>query len=92
MDSPREGFIANIPVEFIRNARKYDRKPDIAHGQAHFWYDGKGSVQGVTELPEVVRTEDEWLSEIQNEKRSSALLKMLGLFCIDGKPRCQGVG
>ena len=73
LDPPRGGFIAGIPVEFIRNARKYDPKPDIAHGQALFWYDGKGSVQGVTELTEGVHTEDEWLSKIQNEMRSSAL-------------------
>jgi DNA replication protein DnaC len=74
LEPPRGGFIADIPVEFIRRGRKYNPKPDIAHGQAIFWHYGKGSVQGITELTECVRTEeDPWLLQVQNEMRRGDL-------------------
>ena len=69
----REGFLADIPVDFRRNARIYDPKPDIAHGQAFFWHESQGSVQGITELTECVRTEEAWLLQIQKEMRVGAL-------------------
>ena len=62
--------MAAIPVEFIRNACKYDAKLDVAHGQAILWSTGKGCVQGMTELTECVRTEDPWLLQVQNEMRA----------------------
>ena len=43
LEPPRGGFLAGIPVEFIRNARRYEPTPDIAHGQAIFWHEGKSS-------------------------------------------------
>ena len=73
LDPPKGGFLANIPVDFMRNARKYDPKPDVAYGQALFWHEGRGSVQGITELTECVRTEDAWLLQIQKEMRAGAL-------------------
>jgi hypothetical protein len=61
-------------VEFIRRGRKYNPKPDIAHGQAIFWHYGEGSVQGITELTECVRTEeDPWLLQVQDEMRRGDL-------------------
>ena len=62
LDPPHGGSLADIPVEFIRKACQFDAKADVANGQALFW--GKaheGSLQGVTELTECVRTEDPWL-------------------------------
>ena len=73
IDPPSGGFIASIPVEFIRKARQYDPKPDIAHGQSIFWHSGEGCVQGMTELTECVRTEDEWLYSVQEEMRHGNL-------------------
>ena len=58
------GFLAGVPVEFIRNACKYEPKPDVKHGQAMCWHEGKGRVHGVTELTECVRIEDAWSSLI----------------------------
>ena len=48
---------------------KFDPEPDIAHGQAIFWHEGEGCVQGVTELVECVRTDDPWLLEVQQQMR-----------------------
>ena len=73
LDPPMGGYLAAIPVEFIRKACKYDPKPDVAHGQAIFWGEGKGCVQGMTELTECVRTEDPWLLQVQNEMRAGAM-------------------
>ena len=73
LDPPKGGFLADIPTEYILKGRKYDPKPDIAHGQAIFWGAGTGSVQGITELTECVRTEDTWLLQVQEEMRAGAL-------------------
>ncbi len=43
------------------------------HGQAIFWHEGEGTIQGVTELDECIRTEDPWLYEVQEEMRAGAL-------------------
>ena len=32
--NPKGRFLADIPVEYIRRARMYHPKPDVAHGQA----------------------------------------------------------
>ena len=37
LDPPRGGFLANIPVNYIRRARKYDPRPDAAHGEQISW-------------------------------------------------------
>jgi len=73
LDPPKGGFLADIPTEFMKKARVYDARPDVAHGQAIFWGSGEGTVQGVTELTECVRTEDAWLLQVQNEMRAGAL-------------------
>ena len=73
IDPPGGGFLGAIPVEFIRRARQYDPKPDVAHGQSIFWHSGEGCVQGMTELTECVRTEDEWLYAVQQEMRHGRL-------------------
>ena len=49
---PDGGYLGDIPTEFIRNARKYDPSPSIAHGQAILWGGGAYGVQGITELVE----------------------------------------
>jgi hypothetical protein len=87
IEPPGGGFLAAIPVEFMRRARQYDPKPDIAHGQAIFWRHGEGSVQGITELTECVRTEDAWLYAVQQEMlcgihREPRMLPNTGLFLL----------
>lgn len=61
LDPPSGGFLASIPVDFIKKARKYDAAATVAHGQSVFWHQGPGCVQGVTELDECIRCKDEWL-------------------------------
>ena len=73
LDPPKGGFIADIPTEYLRRAKRYDPKPDAAHGQSVFWHRSKGCVRGMTELTECVRTEDPWLLEVQNEMRHGCL-------------------
>ena len=99
LDPPGGGFLGSIPVEFMRKAMKYDAKPDIAHGQAIFWHEGEGSIQGVTELTECVRTEDPWLYEVQQQMRSGKLSQDSSCFLhgykttvpgswVNGAPEC----
>ena len=58
---PDRGFVGDIPVEYIRNARTYSPKPSIAHGQSLLWSDdAETGIQGVTELKECERTKDIW--------------------------------
>jgi hypothetical protein len=75
LDPPSGGSLGSIPGEYLRRGRQFDPKPDIAHGQAILWGSGKGSVQGMTELTDCVRTEDEWLLQVQNEMREGELSK-----------------
>ena len=63
LDPPSGGFLASIPTDFIKGARRYQPAPDMAHGQAILWSSEVGAVQGVTELTECIRTEDAWLYE-----------------------------
>ena len=65
LDPPKGGFLSAIPVDFIVRGRNFSPKPDVSHGQSILWGHGPGSVQGVTELTECVRTEDDWLLEVQ---------------------------
>ena len=99
LDPPSGGFLGAIPAEFLRRGRKYDPKPDIAHGQAIFWGSGEGCVQGLTELTECVRTEDPWLLQVQLEMRDGALSQDSWDFlhgqetsvpgsCVNGKLAC----
>ena len=73
LDPPDGGFLGGIPVEFIKRARQYQASASVAHGQSLFWGRERGCVQGMTELTECVRTDDEWLFQVQNEVRSGAL-------------------
>ena len=73
LDPPSGGFLASIPVDFMKKARKYEVGPTVAHGQSVFWHQGPGCVQGVTELDESIRCEDEWLREVQDELRNGRL-------------------
>ena len=70
---PSGGVLAAVPVEFLRRARQYAAAPTVAHGQSIFWSRGPGCVQGLTELTECVRTDDEWLFQVQSEIRVGAL-------------------
>jgi hypothetical protein len=73
LDPPSGGSLGSIPGEYLRRGRQFDPKPDIAHGQSILWGSGEGSVQGMTELTECVRTEDEWLLQVQSEMREGRL-------------------
>ena len=97
---PDVGLLGDIPVECIRNARKYSPAPSIAHGQNLLWSnDEETGVQGVTELTECERTKDEWLRSVQHEFRIGHLTQethaflhgkptMRPGFFLDDKPQC----
>ncbi len=72
-------------VDFIRKARQFGPFPSVAHGQAIFWGQQAGCVQGVTELTECVRTEDAWLLEVQLEMRAGNLSENNSHF-LHGRP------
>ena len=52
LDPPEGGCLADIPVEYIRRARKYTPAPTVSHGQALFWGGPDRGMQGVMELVE----------------------------------------
>ena len=49
---PDGGFLGNIPVEFIRAARRHLPAATVAHGQSFLWAGAEHGAQGVTELEE----------------------------------------
>ena len=92
-------YLADIPTEYIRAARKFEPAPTIAHGQALLWArDGHG-LAGMTELHECERCDDEWLKEVQAEIRTGQLSEnnhaflhgkatvVPGSWC-NGRPTC----
>ena len=70
---PDGGFLAAIPTEFIQKARKYLPSPTIAHGQALVWAGKDGGMQGITELVQCERCDDDWLRAVQHEIRTGSL-------------------
>ena len=73
LDPPDGGFLASIPCEYLRNGRKFEKAPTIAHGQSLFWGGSDMGIQGVTELVECERTDDVWLRSLQEEFRQGKL-------------------
>ena len=73
LEPPEGGFLAQVPTEYIANARKFHPLPTTAHGQALLWGGKEMGVQGVTELVEVERVKDLWVQEIQAEFRNGHL-------------------
>ena len=74
---PSGGYLANIPMEFIANARKYIPNVTISHGQSLLWGGVKNTewaFHGITELEESERCrKDPWLQEVQLELREGRL-------------------
>ncbi len=74
---PSGGYLANIPAEFIANARKYNPNVTISHGQSLLWggpENKEWAFHGITELEESERCrEDPWLQEVQLELREGRL-------------------
>ena len=95
LDPPDNGSrssLADIPVEFIRRARKYAPAPTVSHGQSLFWAGAKCGMQGVMELVERERCKDErgqgedpWLLELQDQFRNGCLSEDNWKF-LHGKP------
>ena len=59
---PSGGFLGNIPAEFIANARKYNPKITISHGQSLLWggpQNKEWALHGVTELEESERCRED---------------------------------
>ena len=96
LPQPDGGIIGDIPVEYIRNARKCVPTPSIAHGQSLLWSDDiEAGIQGVAELQECERSKDVWLRSVQESFRCGRLTEethallhgkpsMLPGRCIDG--------
>ena len=74
---PSGGYLANIPMEFIANARKYIPNVTISHGQSLLWggvENTEWALHGITELEESERCrKDPWLQEVQLELREGRL-------------------
>ena len=85
LSPPKGGCLANLPIDFIKRARKYDAKPDSTHGEQLFWGSRDHAVQGVTELTVSMRTEDPWLYEVQEEMRNGCLSETNWNF-LHGRP------
>ena len=73
LDPPDGGFLADIPTQYLQRARRYQPAPTISHGQSLFWGGPLTGIQGVTELHECERTQDQWLQEVQEEFRKGAV-------------------
>ena len=65
--------IIRLLTEYIQKARKYSPAPTIAHGQSLLWGGPAEGLQGVTELVQCERCDDEWLQEVQKEMRQGSL-------------------
>ena len=73
LDPPSGTPIASIPAELVREARQYAPAPDVLEGHTLFWgkaLDDQNCVQGITELTECMRCDDEWLRAVQEEMRA----------------------
>ena len=73
---PTAGIPLNrIPTAWIKKGRKFAPGASDEHGQALFWGQTDGCVQGVTILEECKRHEEEdaWLLQMQNEFRLGKL-------------------
>ena len=85
LEPPQGGPLGAIPVDYMRRARQFAAAATVSHGQNIFWGKDAGCVQGLTELTECVRTDDEWLQQVQNEIRAGALTETSNQF-LHGKP------
>ena len=86
---PDGGLLGGIPIEYIRNARKYAPTPSIVHGQSLLWSDDiETGIQGVTELQERERTKDVWLRSVQGTFRCGRLTEETHAL-LHGKPSMQ---
>ena len=63
---PADGFLGDIPCEYIKASRKFTPAPNVAHGQSLVWSGVKTGIQGVTQLETCERTKDVWLTNVQN--------------------------
>ena len=73
LDPPSGTALASVPGHLIAEAREYPAAPDVREGLELMWGSGSNSIQGVTELTERVRCEDEWLLDVQEEMRAGEL-------------------
>ena len=72
LEPPEGHFVGSVPHEWLTS--KYARnKPTVAHGQELIWGGRHVGFQGMTELIQVERTQDEWLQDLQRELRYSSL-------------------
>ena len=88
LDPPSGTAIATIPTELVQKARQYEAAPDVKHGHSLFW--GKAlnageCVQGITELTECMRCDDDWLLTVQEEMRMGNMSADTHAF-LHGKP------
>ena len=96
---PEGGFLGDIPCEYIAASRQFVPAPNIAHGQSLVWSGPRTGIQGVTDLEKCERTDDLWLTQVQNEFREGRLTEESHAFLhgyptmnpgstVDGIARC----
>ena len=69
---PRGTFLGEVPWELITTSSNKKLAQTI-HGQELIWGYGGQGIQGMTELVQCERTQDEWLQELQDQLRHGQL-------------------
>eukprot|EP00959_Pyramimonas_sp_CCMP1952_P299083 6256135-Pyramimonas_sp.AAC.1 len=100
---PSGTAINSLPTSYLKNARRHAPGATEDHGQYIFWgAGGEGAVQGMTELTECKRAEDQddWFLAVQDEFRRGALSERARSFLrgrltdvpgsrVNGAPLCR---
>ena len=95
LEPPLGTAINALPTSYLQKARQYAPGATEDHGQHIFWGAGsEGAVQGMTELTECKRVEDQddWFLGVQDEFRRGALSERRITVYTAGRPTCQGRG
>ena len=95
LEPPSGTAINALPTSYLKNARKYAPGATEDHGQHIFWgAGGPGAVQGMTELTECKRIEDqdEWFLGVQDEFRRGGRLSERTFFGTAGQRTCLVLG
>ena len=88
LEPPSGTAINALPTSYLKNARKYAPGATEDHGQHIFWgAGGEGAVQGMTELTECKRVEDQddCFLAVQDEFRRGELTERTHNF-LHGRP------
>eukprot|EP00438_Fugacium_kawagutii_P012955 Skav231714 [mRNA] locus=scaffold1306:362022:371836:+ [translate_table: standard] len=81
---PKGTFLGDVPWDLVAG-RQVRKNASAYHGQTLLWGEPAAGMQGITELQQCERTQDVWLSELQDQLRSGQLSNNNHAF-LHGKP------